>query len=96
METCLTLKASILYQQIKRKGIIHRNYEVSRKDEEIGSASKLFRKLVNVYVMIFMENKNRKQKRNKKKKSLPFLPLFVRLLLKVEICFACKCNYLQT
>ena len=34
----------------------------------------------------FIENKNRKQKKHKRKKSLPFLPLFDRLLLKVEIC----------
>ena len=34
--------------------------------------------------MLFIENKNRKQKRNKRKKSSSFLPLFARLLLKVE------------
>ena len=44
---------------------------VITKDEVICSANKLLGKLVNVYVMLLIENKNRKQKRNKRKKSLP-------------------------
>ena len=35
----------------------------------------------------------KKTEKKQKRKSLLFLPSFVRLLLKVEICFACKCNY---
>ena len=34
---------------------------VITKDEVIYSANKLLRKLVNVYVMLLIENKNRKQ-----------------------------------
>ena len=34
---------------------------VITKDEVICSANKLLRKLVNVYVMLLIENKNRKQ-----------------------------------
>ena len=41
------------------------------KDEVFRSANKQLGKLVNAYVMIFIENNNRKQKRNKRKKSLP-------------------------
>ena len=44
--------------------------------------------------MTLIENKKKKKAEKKQKeKSLPFLPLFVRLLLKVEICSASKCNY---
>ena len=46
--------------------------------------------------MLFIEKRNEKTEKKQKKKSLPFLPLLVRLLLKVEICFACKCNCQQT
>ena len=65
---------------------------VSKKDKVIYSSNKYLHKLVNVYMMLFIENK-KKRKKKQKKKSLPFLPFFVRLLLKVEICFACKCSY---
>ena len=61
------------------------------KHELTCTANKQLRKLVNVYVMLFIEIKNRKQKRNKRKKSLPFLPSFFRLLLKVGIFSTCKC-----
>ena len=55
---------------------------VSKKDEVICSANKQLCKfkLVNVYVMLFIENEKEK-KRNKRKKNLPFLPLFIKLLL---------------
>ena len=44
--------------------------------------------------MLFIENKNKKKTDQKnKQKTLPFLALFVRVLLKVEMCLACKCNY---
>ena len=67
---------------------------MSKKDVVISSSNKQLRKLVNVYIMLFLENKNKKKTGKKQKeKSLPFLPLFLRILLKVEICFACKCNY---
>ena len=67
---------------------------VSKKVELICSSNKKLRDLVNVYIMIFIENKKQKKTEKKQKeKSLPFLPLFVRLLVKVDICFACECNF---
>ena len=65
-------RLSILYQQNIRKRIVYRNYQlllVITKDEVICSANKQLEKLVNVYVMLFIENKNRKQKRDKGKKA---------------------------
>ena len=59
---------------------------VIMKHEVICAENKQLGKLVNVYFMLFIENQIRKQERNKRKKSLPCLPVFVRLLLKVEIC----------
>ena len=47
--------------------------------------------------MLFIKNKKEKENRKEtRKKSLLFLPLIFRLLLKVEICSACRCNYSQT
>ena len=65
---------------------------VTSKHQMIRLANKQLGRLVNVYVMLFVENKNRKETRNKRKTSLPFLPSFVRLLFKAQICTACKCN----
>ena len=67
---------------------------MSKKDEVICSSNKYLRKLVNVYIMLFIQKKKKTEKKLKKKqgKSLIYLPLFARLLLKVEICYACKCN----
>ena len=41
---------------------------VSKKDEVICSANKKLFKLVNVYVMLFIENKNKTEKKQKEKK----------------------------
>ena len=41
--------------------------------------------------MLFIENKKKeKTGKKQKEKSLPFLPLFPRLLRKIDICSACK------
>ena len=45
---------------------------MSKKDEVICSGNKQLRKLVIVYVMLFIENRKRKQKRNKEKKLIIF------------------------